>query len=135
MLALSRGINRDLVSYRRLKELLDSQFDAAMHHDAVRLVAAGLAVEQLAGEIEVRRQERIDLLRQLFDSDSRASMEQVFELLPEAPSRMFRNWWSTLEAMVRDCKAQNERTCRLLTDQQEIMQRILGDREDIYVPL
>lgn len=134
MLALSRGINRDLIAYRRLKEMLDAQFAAAMYHDAPRLAAAGQAVEQLAGEIELRRQERVDLVRQLFDGDSQARMEQVFALLPEAPARMFRSWWSELETLVRDCKGMNERLCHLLTDQQEIMQRLLGDNEDIYVP-
>lgn len=134
ILNLSRGLNQDLLAYRRLKEQLAAEFDAAMYHDSARLAAISEVVEQLAGEIESRRQERVDLVSQLFDNDRNARMEQVFSLLPEAPSRMFRGWWSELESLVHECKAQNARICRLLTDQQEIMQRILGDREDIYAP-
>lgn len=134
IVTLSRGLNQDLLAYRRLKEQLEAEFDAAMYHDSSRLAAISEVVENLAGEIEIRRQERVDLVAWLFGDDKNARMEQVFSLLPEAPSKMFRAWWSELEGLVHDCKTQNARLCRLLTDQHEIMQRILGDQEDIYAP-
>lgn len=135
IMQLSHGLNHDLHDYRQLKEQLEVQFDAARLHDAARLAAISETVEQLAGEIEARRRERVDLVTRLFEGDAEATMERVFSLLPQAASQMLRSWWSELHSLVGDCKAQNTRTCHLLTEQQEIMRRILGDDEDTYAPV
>lgn len=134
LVLVTRGLNADLVDYGELKKLLEAQFDAALHHQSARLAELADTIVSLTETIDGRRRERMELVGALLEGDPEPSMDKVFALLPEKPSRMLQEWWSELENLARDCKAQNARACSLIMDQHEIMQRVLNGEADIYVP-
>jgi flagella synthesis protein FlgN len=134
LVRLTRGINADLLDYRELKRLLTEQFDAALHHRADELGEIAASVISLAEEIETRRQHRVELVGLLLEGKPEPSMVKVFGTLAEAPRRMLLEWWAELETLVCECKEQNAKVCRLMTDQHEIMKRVLGGEKDTYAP-
>ncbi|MGE5492284.1 MAG: flagellar export chaperone FlgN [Actinomycetota bacterium] len=134
LILVGRGLNADLVDYRELKGLLASQFDAALHHRSEELGQIAASVAGLAEIIEGRRQDRVELLDMLLEGDPEPSMAKVLEQLPAGPRQMLQGWWEELEGLARECKEQNARVCRLMTDQHEIMKRVLGGEADTYAP-
>ncbi|HEX6734001.1 MAG TPA: flagellar protein FlgN [Azonexus sp.] len=131
---LTVGLNADLVDYGELKKLLAGQFDAALQHQSARLGELAEAITGLAERIEARRRQRVALVNALLVDDYAPSMDKVLALLPDAPRRMLAGWWGELESLVRECKTLNTRSCQLLMDQHEIMQRVLNGEADIYAP-
>jgi flagella synthesis protein FlgN len=134
LMRLSRGLNADLAAYGELKALLQAQFDAALRHETVRLAEISDAVTELAETLEARRRERVDLVGTFLEGDAEPSMTKVFASCPEAARAMLQGWWSELENLVRECKALSGRSCTLLVDQHEIMQRVLNGEANIYAP-
>lgn len=130
--AILRGLVADLDGYRRLEALLGEHFHAALRHDSQRAAQAGDAIAALAGELEAHRAERASLARRLLRGDVR--MADVFVLMNAEAREQAERAWTELERRVRDCKALNERNCRLVMDQFEIMQRVLDGEADVYVP-
>lgn len=134
LVRIGRGLNADLVDYRELKGLLAAQFEAALNHRSEELGRIAAAITELAGTIETRRRDRVELVGALMPEDPDASMEKAMGLFPEAPRRMLQGWWEELEGLAWECKEHNAQVCRLLMDQHEIMKRVLGEEADIYVP-
>lgn len=134
LIRLVRGINADLADCNELKNLLGTQFAAALEHHAGKLGQATEAISSLLETIEARRRERVELATALLDGDPEASMPKVFALFSAASRQVFEGWWSELESLVRECKADNARVGQLLMGQHEIMQRVLDCEADIYVP-
>lgn len=130
--AILRGLAADLDGYRRLEALLGDHFDAALRHDSQRAAEAGDSIAALAGELELRRAERASLAGRLLRGE--AVMADVFALMKGDARAQAEAAWVELEGRVRDCKALNERNCRLVMDQFEIMQRVLDREADVYVP-
>ena len=136
LLQMARGINADLGDYAKLKRLQQAQFDAALQHRPADLTALAEAISALTEVLEARRQQRVELAAGLLPGGgekAERSMNDVFALLPESSYRMVGAWWQQLEELVRECQVQNRRTCQLLMDQHEIMQRVLDGENDVYV--
>lgn len=131
---LSVELNADLADYGVLRKLLASQFDAALQHQSARLAELAESISTLCETIEQRRRARVEMVNALLAGEPEPSMAKVFALLPREPQRMLEGWWKELETLVRDCKAQSARSCSLLMDQREIMQRVLNGEADIYAP-
>lgn len=134
-LNLASGVRADLAAYSKLRALLEEQFDAALHHQSERLVHIADRITAATEALERRRRERVVLTRTLLGPGSDISMTAVSNMLTETSRRVFQAWWNALESQVRECKALNMRNCRLLTDQHEIMQRVLNGEADTYAPL
>lgn len=134
-LTLASGVRADLAEYSKLRALLEEQFDAALHHQSERLVHIAERMSAATDTLERRREERVALIRILLGAERAPSMTAVSNMLTETSRRVFDAWWNALESLVRECKTLNMRNCRLLTDQHEIMQRVLNGEADTYAPL
>jgi flagella synthesis protein FlgN len=137
--ALSRifaGMHADVDDYRRLRDLLEAQFTAALQHRTTDIGEIGTRITELASVLDERRRERIALTGLLAAGRvSRVSISDVAQRLQGASRSTFDACWSALESSVRECKALNVRNCRLLMDQYEIMQRVLNVETDTYAPV
>lgn len=131
---LLQDLRADLIDYGRLKELLEIQFDAALKHQSSRLGEVAADITALVDTLDGRRQERVALAGVLLGSGREVCMAEVFKLLPAPRRPVAQSGWEALEKLVRECKALNERNCRLLMDQHEIMQRVLNREMDTYAP-
>ncbi|MCW7536532.1 flagellar protein FlgN [Aquabacterium sp. A7-Y] len=131
---LLQGVRADLGDYARLHELLEAQFEAALRHQSARLGELAEQISGLAATLELRRQQRVVLAAELLGAGTRPNVAAIEPLLPPQSGATLREWWSSLEQSVRDCKALNARNCRLMMDQHEIMQRVLHPEADLYAP-
>jgi flagella synthesis protein FlgN len=128
------GMRADLQDYRRLRELLEAQFVAAVQHRSDEIAEIGTQISALTSVLDARRAERQQLAALLVPRGARPSMSAVANRLEGASRSAFDTCWQSLESSVRDCKALNLRNCRLLMDQYDIMQRVLSAESDTYAP-
>ncbi len=132
---LFAGMRTDLADYARLRDLLEEQFTAALHHRSAELTGLAERILALTAVLEERRRERVELVRRLLGQESRqASLQKVAARVPRAARNAFDACRSQLESLVRECKALNLRNCRLVMSQYEIMQRVLGEESHTYAP-
>lgn len=132
---LFRGMRADVNDYQRLRDLLEAQFDAALHHRAEEIAGIAEGISRLTEQLESRRRERVELANLLVtDKRNGVSISAVSARLPEASRRVFNACWTTLESLVEECKQLNQRNCRLMTSQYEIMRRVLDAEADTYAP-
>lgn len=127
---LLRDVHDDLRDYQVLHTLLDEQFAAALRHDAARLEDLARHVTALVDALQQRRTTRQALVQQLLGADAARGMHAVMELLSASSRSVLQDWWTALEALVRACKERNLRNCRLITDQNAILQRVLQGEEE-----
>lgn len=128
------GILADVEGYRQLHDLLEAQFAAALRHETARIAEVGEKITETATAMENRRVERVSLVRRLIGAAEPKPMQALFGVMSASRRQLAESSWRELEERVRDCKALNERNCRLLMDQYEIMQHVLNGEADIYVP-
>lgn len=129
---LLRDVLSDVADYGALRLLLDSQFDAALRHDATALRLLAARITDAVQVLDARRRLRARLVAGLYGTEGR--MEHVFAELPEDNRERCRAMWTGLQARVADCKRLNARNCLLMTDQYEIMQRVLHGEDQTYAP-
>jgi flagella synthesis protein FlgN len=132
LVQLLRGVGEDLRDYGVLLDLLDRQFDAALRHETTALAELSDSVASLVDVLNGRREERVALVSALCGAG--APMAAAFPLLASPHRGTLESGWRALEDVVRDCKTRNARNCRLLMDQQSIMQRVLHGEQPIYAP-
>jgi flagella synthesis protein FlgN len=128
------GMRADVRDYSVLRELLQTQFTAALQHRTDEIRDVGERITGLASLLEARRSERVDLVVAIAGPSSRASITAVAARLQGASRTAFDTCWSALEQSVKECKALNMRNCRLLMDQHDIMRRVLSTEVDTYAP-
>lgn len=132
LVRLLRDMDADVLDYRRLRTLLQEQFEAAMRHQGERLQQLAGAITETVDGLEGRRAARVELVHQL--AGAQAAMDAALVLLPSPLKEAAAARWATLQALVRECKQSNARNGRLMTDQQAILQRVLsGGEEHTYV--
>jgi flagella synthesis protein FlgN len=127
-----RGVEADRQAYGVLRGLLEEQFGAVVRHDAAALGTLAGRVTALVADIEGRREEREAGCASLAGAGSR--LEAILPLLPAASRHAFVAAWRELEAQVRECKVLNARNGHLMTEQHQIMQRVLHGEVDTYAP-
>lgn len=126
-------VGSDRNDYRRLHELLEQQFAAALKHDASALAPLNSQILELAERLDAHRRARPALTAAVLGPGKPVSIEAVIDSLSGLPSRALDEWWSELKEMVVRCKALNARNGQLLSAQYEIMQRVLHGESDTYV--
>ncbi|MDT3671904.1 MAG: flagellar export chaperone FlgN [Aromatoleum sp.] len=131
--AILAGLVADVVDYRALRELLDAQFEAALHHDSARIADVGERITALASRMHARRAERVGLATRLVGRPAETP-DPVFALMAGPARARAESSWRELERHVSECKALNERNCRLLMEQHEIMRRVLDSEVGTYAP-
>lgn len=127
-----RGVGEDLRDYGTLEELLEQQFETALRHDAAGIEQIGQRIVELVERMERRRAERVELVGLLAGADGR--MAAVVALAGSLRGSQLAAGWRRLRTLAGHCKALNVRNCRLMTDQQTIMQRVLHGEERTYAP-
>ena len=126
------GIQSDLQACTAIRDLLERQFQAALRHRAAEL---GALAEQLVPQLdsmELRRQQRVQLVRALHGLD--ATMDKLLNGLPAAQRPRAAADWERLEQLVRDCKQATTRNGNLMADQYTVMQRVLHGEDQLYAP-
>lgn len=138
LLRLAAGVHADVGDYERLRERLEAQFDASLHHDGGRLAWLADEIVALCNTLDGRRHERNGLLRvfaaALKGLSPADAVPALLAHLPGSRRVAAADDWANLRLLVRECKALNVRNGRLLMDQHEIMQRVLKDGDDVYAP-
>ncbi|XAH22438.1 flagellar export chaperone FlgN [Xylophilus sp. GW821-FHT01B05] len=129
-----QGVRADVDGYRALRSLLVAQFDAALRHETAALEDLAGSIVELTAELEARREERVALAREWAPGGAAVGMPTLLGLLPPTARDALSSWWSTLEQLVHECKAQNMRNCRLMVEQNEVMRRVLNQEEATYAP-
>jgi flagellar biosynthesis protein FlgN len=136
LLLLAQGIQSDVADYDRLHGLLEQQFAAALRHDTARLAQLADEIGTLCAALDARRVERVTLVSALVGPDVPATqrVEAVFARLPGRYRTAAETLWQGLHERVAACKVLNVRNGNLLTEQHDIMQRVLGAENDTYAP-
>ncbi|MFT4173471.1 MAG: flagellar export chaperone FlgN [Rhodocyclaceae bacterium] len=136
LLLLAQGIQSDLADYERLRGMLEEQFAAALRHDTPALARLAEDIGMLCAALEVRRGERVTLVNALVGPEvpPAGRVEAVFARLPGRYRTAAETLWQGLGERVAACKALNVRNGALLTEQHDIMQRVLGTESDTYAP-
>lgn len=130
LVRLLRDMDADVLEYRRLRSLLEDQFDAALRHQGTRMQALAEDITAAVETLEARRATRVTLVHQLVGSAAVVRIETALALLPPPLCDAAAARWGVLETLVRECKERNARNGRLMTDQQAILRRVLEGEED-----
>ncbi|MET0518966.1 MAG: flagellar protein FlgN [Burkholderiaceae bacterium] len=130
--ALLGDMQADQGGYARLRELLDAQFEAALAHSATRLTSLAQEIVGQVEQLDGRRARRAALLQRLAAPGEEASMSGLLQRLPQPVAERLTVSWQALEQQVRECKQINQRNCHLITEQQALMQRLLGRDQPSY---
>ncbi|UXH76889.1 flagellar protein FlgN [Roseateles amylovorans] len=129
---LREGLRLDLRRYGELRALLEGQFGAALAHDPVRMGELSAAILALSDEFEVTRLRRHELLVALLGRGTPTHLRALVERLPDAAAEPLLTLWRQLETALSECKALNLRNCELISEQQALMQQLLGREEHVY---
>jgi flagellar biosynthesis protein FlgN len=129
---LMRGVAEDLNDYRALNALLEEQFDAALRYETAKLSVLAERIMALVVTLDSRRMQRVALVTGLLGEG--ATMPDMFSLINEMSRVALESGWKLLENLVQESKQKNERNCKLLMDQHEIMLRVLHGEDQVYAP-
>lgn len=129
-----RGMLEDRAGYEALRTLLESQFEAAVRHDAASLERVAEAIMAQVGTLDRNRSARVEHAAALLGAGVHPSMSELMRRLSGPAALQMTGMWSELEALVSDCKARNLRNCRLIMEQEELMRRVLTGEEGVYAP-
>lgn len=133
MHGLLQGVAADKLAYQGLLDLLEQQFQAALHHRQARLGDIAAEISTLVDGMEARRRQRVELAERLVGAQG--GMAQVFALLKHEPRARLEADWAELEQMVRQAKATGKRNGDLLAEQYTIMEKVLKGEDQIYEPV
>ncbi|WP_343629960.1 flagellar protein FlgN [Roseateles sp.] len=129
---LSIGLTADLHGYAALRELLERQFYAALSHDAEAINALSAAILAQAAELDAQRARRRELLVALLGRAARPDLRTLIAKLPAATGEPLLALRRALDQALSECKALNLRNAQLITEQQALMQQLLGREEHVY---
>ncbi|MDB5934458.1 MAG: hypothetical protein JWQ01_1802 [Massilia sp.] len=132
MRRLIEGVAADINDYAGLELLLGEQFDAALRHRNDSLAILAESIGTLCDALEVRRQQRVELVTRLVGPAAR--MKAVFLLMKGAARAALEANWQSLEARVVECQRLGKRNSDLMVDQFSLMQRVLHGEEQLYAP-
>lgn len=129
---LAQGVGADLAACHALLDMLERQFDAALRHRSAQLAELAGQLMPALEAIELRRQQRVALVRALLGPH--AGMAELIASLASPARAALAADWVALEKLVLECKHRNSRNSALLTEQFSIMQRVLHGEEQVYAP-
>lgn len=138
---LFHDMRADIEDYQRLRQLLQEQFEAAVRHRTEQVRELVERISGIATVLEARRRERVALVRKLAPRAVKPTIEQLSSQLQGPARASFDRCWTSLYALLEDCKRLNERNCHLLMEQHDIMDRVLkqvvrgeNTQADTYAP-
>lgn len=134
---IAQGMQSDMVGYRHMQSLMQTQFHAALRHDATAMQDIAERIAAQAQLLEQSSQQRVAHAKALLPTHTPVSMTAVFALLQGPLQQQLQTLWQQLEMAVQQCKALNVRNCQLIMEQAQIMRQVLGATaadEGIYGP-
>ncbi len=129
---LSDGLRQDLSAYDDLRELLNQQFNAALKHDADQMSELSARILTQVAALDVQRARRRELLVSLLGSAVEPSVRSLLQRLPASTAQPIAVQWRALEQALTACKTLNLRNCQLISEQQALMQQLMGREEHVY---
>ncbi|WP_175885458.1 hypothetical protein [Burkholderia sp. BCC0044] len=131
---LLADVAADGVGYRRLAQLLEDQFAAALRLDTAKLGALARSIAAEADAIELRRRHRTEWLghapgavlafgRRLLAGDRYATQRASFV-----------DRCAEVKVLAARCQALTRRNSRLLVAQYDAMERLMYGERHTYVP-
>ncbi len=129
---LNEALSQDLSGYGALRELLNRQFDAAMRHEADAMAALSAQILAQTVQIDARRLRQRELLVALLGRHAEPTLRVLVARLPAAAAAPIASIRRAIERALAECKALNLRNAQLITEQQALMQRLLGHEEHVY---
>lgn len=133
---IARGMQQDLAAYAGLRDLLQTQFHAALRHDAAAMEEVARQIAAQVQQLDGTRQQRSLHARALLPAGAALSMTALFSLLQPPLQQQLQALWAQLQVRVQECKACNLRNCQLILEQAEVMRSVIAgsSQPDIYVP-
>lgn len=125
----------DSVGYRKLVQLLEDQFAAAIQLDTVRL---GVLADVIAAEtdaIDMRRRYRIERLGQARGAVQALGRRLLADDRHTAQRALFVERCEEVKMLAARCQALTRRNSGLLVAQYETMQRLVYGERHTYVPI
>lgn len=130
---LGEGLRRTHQGYERLQQLLERQFQAALRHSAAEIGEVSDEITSQVALLENQGKRDRELLTALLGSESgRPSVRELLRRLPRQKAEPLLLRWRALQRLLSHCKTLNLRNNQLMTEQQELMQQLLGREEHIY---
>ncbi|WP_238139371.1 flagellar export chaperone FlgN [Roseateles aquatilis] len=129
---LRDGLARDLRDYGTLREWLERQFHAALHHDAEAIADLSARILAQATAIEAQHVARRELLAALLGPNTAPTLRALVARLPTATAEPLAALHREFERAMTECHALNLRNAQLITEQQMLMQQLLGREEHVY---
>lgn len=129
---LGDGLRQDLSAYDDLRELLNRQFNAALKHDADQMSELSARILTQVAALDVQRARRRELLVSLLGSAVEPSVRSLLQRLPASMAQPIAVQWRALEQALTACKTLNLRNCQLISEQQALMQQLMGREEHVY---
>ncbi|MBO9689678.1 MAG: flagellar export chaperone FlgN [Mitsuaria chitosanitabida] len=129
---LHAGLSEDLQGYGALRELLQRQFHAALSHQAEAISELSSAILTQAAELDAQRARRRELLVALLGRQARPDLRTLIEKLPDTSAAPLAALRRALDQALSECKALNLRNAQLISEQQALMQQLLGREEHVY---
>ncbi|KVO87711.1 hypothetical protein WL21_04845 [Burkholderia ubonensis] len=127
-------LREDFAAYRRLAEMLDAQFEAALRIDFEALRAFATAIGSEVERIAARRETRVSQIGAQPGGAVRLA-ERVFPGPERALQRAtLIGRCNEIEMLIGECKARATRNGNLLGSQFEAMQRLVNGERHTYVP-
>lgn len=129
------GMKADVQDYGKLRDLLDAQFNAALLLEGQQLGELAGRIGDLTALLEKRRRERVAIARRFAGTKTgQVSVSVIASRLKGEARDRFNLCCAALESVLRECKELSARNGRLLLEQRDIMQRVLGREPDTYAP-
>lgn len=134
-LTLLDGLRHERDGFTRMRELLQSHFEAALRHDSERVRLAAERITVLTERLDALCSQRQQLVQRLTGGATRDAHESLALRLPTKAADLLREQMRELQALVQECKRLNVRNCELIVGQQDIMARVLNDgAQGTYAP-
>lgn len=127
-------VRADIRDYRVLRERLDEQFDKALGHRVEQMREVGDSIEALVDVLNERRAQRLMLATEITGQASAGGHAAVLQQLNGQAATLLAGWTEELHVLVRECKRLNLRNCSLITEQHDLMRRVLQQEEQTYAP-
>ncbi len=124
-------LNADLSAYRRLAQMFDAQFAAALRLDGGALTRAAEGIAHEVGLLDERRRMRGGVGHVQLDAARQAALRAQ---ATAAQRTAIEARYAELEKAVKRCKAQAVRNGNLLASQFEMMQQLLYGEKHTYAP-
>lgn len=129
---LRAGLTEDLQAYVALRELLERQFHAALSHQAEAIQSLSAQILAQAADLDAQRARRRELLVALLGRQARPDLRTLIARLPAVTGEPLLALRRALDQALSECKALNLRNAQLITEQQALMQQLLGREEHVY---